>query len=721
MVGCFMAEAGYSADRERGPARRAYARSRARAWDEPEADAGGTAALPDPETTQPGLGASDQQAALFACFEALDFGVIMLGADRRVRGSNAWIRDRLAASELALPGATLEELFPELCGSRLSQAVTEALELGNTTDLPRDVHGSILPLYDTTADTLQPPRLHQDVQIKPVRISEEETGCLIQVRDAGPDRAREMAIQEREQRYRAILQDQTDCLVRFSADGTLTYANEVCTQRFDLPAAKLGSISIFDFLRPAEHSAFRSHLAALNPRIPTAQIEQEFAVADGAEPVWMLWQHRALFDADGAVTEYQGTGIDITERKQTERALRESEIRFRGVIEGSMQGILVHRDFKPLFCNPAYARIFGFAGVGEVLAHDNLLDLIPEDRRDKAIEQTKRLMAGREPAWQDRVRRLRRDGRIIWCDVQARRVVWEGEPAVQITAIDVTEEKVFSDELQASRRDLEQQAAELSSLARGLEEAKREADDQRVRAEAASQAKSNFLATMSHELRTPLNAILGFSEILRDQVFGPIGKACYSDYANDIYESGCHLLELINDVLDLSKIEAGKLTIEPVDVDLGALIESSLRLVSVRAQEAGLVLQAELPTEPLFLHADPRALKQIAYNLVSNSIKFTPSGGRVRVVARRDGDGAVVLEVSDNGRGINATDLDRVMQPYEQVDNSFRRSAAEGTGLGLSMVVGLAELHGAKVEMTSEVGQGTTVTLRFPQDAEPSS
>ena len=716
-----MAEAGYPADHERGPARRAFARSRSPAWDEDRADAGGGSTQPDPRPSPTELGAPDQQAALFACFEALESGVIMLGADRRVRGCNAWIRDRLAASELALPGAILEELFPELCGSRLSQAVTEALELGNTTDLPRDVHGSILPLYDTMADALEPPRLHQDVLIKPVRISDQETGCLIQVRDAGADRAREMAIQEREQRYRAILQDQTDCLVRFKADGTLTYANEVCTQRFNLPAAQLGTLSIFDFLRPTEHSAFKSHLAALNPRMPTAEIEQEFALADGAEPVWMLWQHRALFDADGAVTEYQGTGIDITERKQTERALRESEIRFRGVIEGSMQGIMVHRDFKPLFCNPAYARIYGFAGVGEVLAHESLLDLVPEDRRDKVIEQTKRLMAGREPSWQDRVRRLRRDGRTIWCDVQARRVVWEGEPAVQITTIDVTEEKVFSDELQASRRDLEQQAAELSSLARGLEEAKREADDQRVRAEAASQAKSNFLATMSHELRTPLNAILGFSEILRDQVFGPIGKACYADYANDIYESGGHLLELINDVLDLSKIEAGKLTIEPIDVDLGALIESSLRLVSVRAQEAGLALQADLPSQPLFLHADPRALKQIAYNLLSNSIKFTPSGGRVCVAARREDDGSVVLEVRDNGKGISARDLRRVMQPYEQVENSFGRSAAEGTGLGLSMVTGLAELHGAQVEMASEPGQGTTVTVRFPQEAEPSS
>ncbi len=235
----------------------------------------------------------------------------------------------------------------------------------------------------------------------------------------------------------------------------------------------------------------------------------------------------------------------------------------------------------------------------------------------------------------------------------------------------------------------------------------------RDQAEFASRTKTEFLANVSHELRTPLNAINGFSEIMADEMFGPMGDARYLDYAQDIYQSGTHLLALINDILDLSKIEAGKLELDEQDVDVSEAIHSCLRIVTERAKEGKVGVATEIDANLPGLLADPRAIKQIVINLLSNAIKFTPPGGKVTTRAGVAGDGRFVISVSDTGIGIAAEDIATTLAPFGQVDGSLSRKH-EGTGLGLPLVKSLVELHGGTLEIVSQPGIGTNVHARFP-------
>ncbi len=238
-------------------------------------------------------------------------------------------------------------------------------------------------------------------------------------------------------------------------------------------------------------------------------------------------------------------------------------------------------------------------------------------------------------------------------------------------------------------------------------------------AEEASRAKSRFLANMSHELRTPLNAIIGFSDIMGQEILGPMGNERYREYAGLIRDSGQHLVDLISDLLDMSKIEAGKFAIDAKPFELGALIEECIAMVRVTADTAGVILARDLAEELPALIADRRALKQSLINLLSNAIKFTPAEGRVTVAAHNEGD-ALLLQVRDTGVGIPEKDLARIGRPFEQVEGELQR-LHKGTGLGLSLVKALAELHGGVMEIDSAIGDGTTVSLRLPLNGKASA
>ncbi|MDJ0948384.1 MAG: PAS domain S-box protein [Alphaproteobacteria bacterium] len=232
-------------------------------------------------------------------------------------------------------------------------------------------------------------------------------------------------------------------------------------------------------------------------------------------------------------------------------------------------------------------------------------------------------------------------------------------------------------------------------------------------AQAASRAKSEFLANMSHELRTPLNAIIGFSEMMKGELLGPLGDDNYRQYAHDIHESGSHLLSLINDILDLSKIEAGKFELEEATIDIGRSIAASVRLIRPRAEEAGLKLMIDVSPGLPALSADERALKQILLNLLSNAVKFTPRGGTVTVAASVDADGRPSISVSDSGIGMAEDELATAMSSFGQIDSTYTRQH-QGTGLGLPLVKALVELHGGQFQLDSAPGKGTTATARLP-------
>jgi signal transduction histidine kinase len=237
--------------------------------------------------------------------------------------------------------------------------------------------------------------------------------------------------------------------------------------------------------------------------------------------------------------------------------------------------------------------------------------------------------------------------------------------------------------------------------------------DARAKAESASRAKSEFLANMSHELRTPLNAILGFSEVIRDELLGPVGKPKYLEYARDINDAGSHLLRLINEVLDLAKIEAGRMTIDAAPCDMAEVVRAATALVRPLAERKRLILNEPAADRVMPGYADDRIATQVIVNLLSNAVKFTPEGGVVSLELRRRDALGVRIVVADTGIGMTPAQIGIAFEKFGQVENAFSRTQ-EGTGLGLPLTRALVELHGGSVAIESVVGRGTTVTIDFP-------
>jgi cell cycle sensor histidine kinase DivJ len=262
------------------------------------------------------------------------------------------------------------------------------------------------------------------------------------------------------------------------------------------------------------------------------------------------------------------------------------------------------------------------------------------------------------------------------------------------------------------------EGADIVAVTRDISERKaheRELIEARDLAEEANRAKSRFLANMSHELRTPLNAIIGFSEVMTHEMFGSLGNARYLEYSRLVHESGNHLLELINGILDMSKIEAGKFELSEEVFDLSAVSEAAVRFVKLPAERAGVALKTAVSPKAQYIFADKRAVKQILVNLLSNGVKFTPKGGEVAIEARLDAKGIEIV-VRDTGVGIPEKDLVRLGQPFEQVEGEHVRKT-EGTGLGLSLVKALASMHAGEAVIESVLGVGTTVHVRLPYAA----
>ncbi|MEQ1653087.1 MAG: HAMP domain-containing sensor histidine kinase [Hyphomicrobium sp.] len=256
--------------------------------------------------------------------------------------------------------------------------------------------------------------------------------------------------------------------------------------------------------------------------------------------------------------------------------------------------------------------------------------------------------------------------------------------------------------------------AEKDSLIAELEEASAISDEARLRAEAANKAKSRFLATMSHELRTPLNAIMGFSEVMEKELLGPIGNDTYREYAGNVYTSGNHLLQLINEILDLSRIEAGRYDLHEETIRLTDVAEDCERLIKIRADAKGLHIIEDFAPDLPQVWADPRALRQICLNLLSNALKFTPKGGRITLTVTHGEDGGQILSVRDTGPGIPKDEIPRVLQAFGQ-GSLAHESAEGGTGLGLPIVQNLIQLHGGTFDLKSELRKGTEVTVTLPR------
>jgi PAS domain S-box-containing protein len=279
-----------------------------------------------------------------------------------------------------------------------------------------------------------------------------------------------------------------------------------------------------------------------------------------------------------------------------------------------------------------------------------------------------------------------RNGVLFWTEISIRYTEIGHIPAVVAIVRDITERKRLDEKLRLAV----------------------------LQAFAASAAKSSFLASMSHELRTPLNAIIGFSDLMLTQTLGPLGNPRYREYINDIHGSGLQLLALIDDLLDLSRIDAGEAHLIEQTVSLRHVIAAACRMVELQAKEAKLQIAVELPPDLPDVRGDERRIKQIVLNLLSNAVKFTPAGGTITITAKKSESG-LLLEVSDTGIGIAEADLPRVLERFGQVDSSLSRKH-KGTGLGLPLVKQMIELHGGSLSIKSEVNVGTTAAVAFPRE-----
>jgi len=399
-----------------------------------------------------------------------------------------------------------------------------------------------------------------------------------------------------------------------------------------------------------------------------------------------------------------GVALDITEARRAKAAAQAAESRLRDGVESISDAfVLFDRQERLILWNQGFEDAFSFAhGV-----------VRPGAKKDE-LNRIAALAIKAEHAPADGRAGLREvelhDGR--WLQL-AERFTSEGGSVV--TAADITAIKREEAERRRAVEDLSRTVVQLEASQEMLSQLARKYEVAMTRAEAANQAKSEFLANMSHELRTPLNAINGFSEIMAAELFGPVGDK-YKGYAGDILKSGQHLLNLINDILDMAKIEAGKMTLHYEAVSLHEVCEDAVRLMRGKAQDAGLTLSIEADDLP-DIEADHRGVKQIMLNLISNAVKFTPDGGAITLSIRpfkgAAGEDRLRVACTDTGIGIAPEDLVRLARPFEQVEGQHSKTT-QGTGLGLALTKSLIEMHGGQLVMESEPGVGTTVSFDLP-------
>ena len=456
-------------------------------------------------------------------------------------------------------------------------------------------------------------------------------------------------------------------------------------------------------------------LAAQLADATTKSIDRAFRMRHATgEWVWLRARCELVRQPGEAAAHVIGIAIDVTEQINLAEKSEAADMRLRDAIESISEAFVVwDADNRLVLCNSKFQSLHGLAE-----------EAVKPGTRYEAV-----VAAGAKPVIRTQSSGERRgehartfeaqleDGR--WLHISERRTKDGGFVSVgtDITPLKRHEEKLLESErrlmatvadLRSSQHALERQTEQLAYLAEKYAE-------QKDRAEEANQAKSEFLANMSHELRTPLNAIIGFSEIMETGMFGPLGASKYHEYCRDIRDSGNYLLDVINDILDMSKIEAGRATLDFQDVDLAQIIADAVRVLSARAAEKRLEVKLEV-APAIRLKADRRALKQVALNLLSNAVKFTPEGGRVTVRARTVA-GVVTLAIEDTGIGIPKEALKNLGRPFEQVESQLTKSH-KGSGLGLAIAKSLIDLHGGSVRIRSTQGVGTIVLVRLPVQRE---
>ncbi len=529
--------------------------------------------------------------------------------------------------------------------------------------------------------------------------------ALMLFRQSRKTEAAQRAFMESERRFRLAVEAARCGIWEWDLNADQVFMSDVTGVIFGWGGSGVvGGQEVLDRVAPEHRERVRQALANA---AAYGAFDVSFKVPNpqGGRAIWIDARGQGLGSptVDGH-SRIIGVALDVTEERIAQARAQAAENRLRDAIESVSEAfVLWDRAGRLLMCNRNYRSFFSL--------EPKILK--PGAARDQ-VNRFAQLAVKQEHVSQDGVKGKREvelnDGR--WLQISERRTA---EGGLVMTAADITFIKAQEEARRLNEEQLQSAVVSLERSQEALEELARKYEMEKIRAEGANKAKSEFLANMSHELRTPLNAINGFSEIMVAEMYGPLGDARYKDYAKDIHNSGQHLLALINDILDMSKIEAGKMNLKFEPVVLEEVIEDAARLVRNRAESAGLELSIDLPHLPE-IEADYRAVKQVLLNLLSNAIKFTPKGGRVTVRAegRHDALGErICVSVQDTGIGISREDLARLAKPFEQVESQHSKTQ-QGTGLGLALTKSLVEMHNGTLEMDSAPGAGTTVSFVLP-------
>lgn len=467
--------------------------------------------------------------------------------------------------------------------------------------------------------------------------------------------------------------------------GTFIKTNKTFDQVLGYNDQALTDKTFLDIIYGEDRPAVRTMLQQLSHMDGEDQMIdfEARAVAHDGELHTIEWKKKLL---NGVM---YSVGRDVTEIKAQERKLRKQQQQLK---EAQAIGHIGHWRWtvgaETIEWSDEIYRIFGVEISSFVPTFESVNDLLHKRDLGRLMQSFQRAIIEKNN-YEMEFRVMRCDGKMRYVRCQGKCEMDDDGEVVALFGVmqDITQRTLYEDELREAKEN----------------------------AERAYAAKSQFLANMSHELRTPLNAIIGFSEMMQRQLLGPIGTEKYLDYIAGIRESGEHLLDLISDILDMSKIEAGKYDPDIEELNVAKIIRLAIHMMEGRAQEAKIRLKIDIDNENLSIHADRRAIMQVLLNLLSNALKFTEASGTVAIVCREI-DEHVEIRVEDNGIGIPANKLQYIMRPFEQAAHSYSRDH-EGTGLGLSITKDLVELHGGKIDIDSTVNVGTVVTIELPYDA----
>ncbi len=600
--------------------------------------------------------------------DAIPFPVFYKDENHIYRGCNEEFSRFIGVSSDKILGASVEDVAPPHLAKTYRDADEELFQTRGI-----QIYESRVRYADGTEHEVL---FHKQVYNKPDGTIGGLIGAML---DLSERKRLERESEESRESLLALIDNIPELVILKDIEGRIQYVNRCFEDWMKFERSQAVGKTVFDIYGDDRADGVQGDDEEIARTRGLIAREMEIAYADGVTR--SVYSRR--FPVIKASGDLIGIGVitaDMTEQKKAEQTIRDSEDRFRELVENVPDSLVLHDTAgKIVMVNENLITTLGYS-------RDQLLQM---NVRDIEVEASSVDLDAIWHAMTDTHTLKRRHRRADGSDFPVE---------VRVSRFGTTVAPLFL----ATVRDMSERV-----------EVERELVFARDHAEYANRAKSEFLANMSHELRTPLNSIIGFSEVIQAEIFGSISEPRYNEYIDDIHRSGSHLLNVINDILDMSKIEAQQVGVHEDEIDIRDVIRDCKRMVSQRAERAGLKLISRVDWKISKILADERRLRQILINLLTNAIKFTPSGGQVRVMCQINANGNIELIVEDTGVGIPENEVGRIFEPFIQA-REHSTQTHEGTGLGLSLVRALAHLHDGSAAMSSEVGKGTRVTVTLP-------